>query len=52
MGSYGDAFGEHEQSCEVIDNRPDLYSDVYGEKWVDHMGDIQDDESPFMIQYE
>ena len=31
MGSYEDAFGQHEQSCGVDDSRPDLYSSVYGE---------------------
>ena len=31
MGSYEDAFGEHEQSCGVVDSSPDLYSGVYGE---------------------
>ena len=28
MGSYEDASGEHEQSCGVDDNRPDLSSSV------------------------
>ena len=52
MGSYEDASGEHEQSCGVVDNRPDLYSGVYSEQSMDPMGYIQGDESPVTIQHE
>lgn len=51
MGSYKDA-SEERESCGVVDSRPDLYSGVYDEQSVDPMGDIQDDESPVMIQHE
>lgn len=52
MGSYEGASGEHEQSCVFVDSGPYKYSSVYGEQSVSPMGDIQDDESPVMIQQE
>lgn len=52
MGSYEDSSGEHEHSCGIFVSRPNLYSNVYDEQSVDFMGDIQDDESPMMIQQE
>lgn len=49
--SIEDASEEHE-SIAVVDSRPDLYSDVYGEQSVDPMGDIQDSVSPMMSHLE